>query len=246
LKRPPAKYAIATELIITRPLVICGDGWDTIVRANSDRMASVFLVQRGGDGIEFCDFRLEGSKSRAGGTPQRAIHFNGARNGVVRNVAFSGPADGTGFNFGVVVTGMHSSGARVLDSRFERLVSSSGNGTAVLIEASSFNRVCGNLIDGSAFHNADGAPAAAIFLSAFAGGSGSSDNLIANNIIRDHRQAGIAINSTTYFQFPGPLGACDRNNHRGQRHFQLPIRQRRRRGERNRTGGQFVGESNPQ
>ena len=211
LTPPRKKYAVATEVIITKPVAITADGWDTVVRADSDRMAAVFRVQGDGDGTVFSNFRLEGSKSRKGGVPQRAIHFNGATDGLVRSVVISGPAPGTGFNFGVVITGAHSNRTRVLDSRIERLVSSSGNGTAVLIEASSFNRVSGNVIHGSEFNNADRAPGAAIFLSAYAGGDGSADNVVSGNLISDHRQAGIAVNSITYFEFAGRLGACDRN-----------------------------------
>src|SRR5207247_4436531 len=51
----------------------------------------------------------------------------------------------------------------------------------------------------------------AVFLSAAIKGVGSVDNTISNNIIHDHPQVGIDINSTTYFEFAGPLGACDRN-----------------------------------
>ena len=57
-----------------------------------------------------------------------------------------------------------------------------------------------------------GDPAAAIFMSAFAGGNGSCDNTIVENAVLQHPQVGIAMQSTTYVEFRGPLGACDRND----------------------------------
>lgn len=210
LNTPTIKYAIATGIIINKPITVSGDGWSTIVRANSNSITSIFTVGAGGDGSSFSNFRIEGSKNGAGGTVQRGIYFNGAKNGLVQNVLFSGPTAGTGLNFGVDINSIDSGGARIQSNKFERLVSSSGNGAAILIEASSFNQVMNNVIDSSEF-NAATPPSAAIFLSAQIGGVGSTDNVIANNIIHDHPQVGIAINSTTYFEFGGNLGACDRN-----------------------------------
>ena len=207
---PRDKYAVATKIRITKPVMICGAGWASIVRANGP-VDAVFEINAGGDGSIFKDFRLEGSKSGRGGTIQRGIYFNGAKDGLVQNVCFSGPDCRTGLNFGVDIHGVASGRTRVLYNRFERLVSSSGNGSSVLIEYSNFNSVVGNVMDGSEFNNADGSPGAAIFLSATTSGTGSTDNYIGHNRIHDHAQVGIALNSATYTEFPGNLGACDNN-----------------------------------
>ncbi len=211
VQTPAVKYAIATKVTITKPVWFLGEGPGTIVRANA-ALTAIMEANAGGAGSRFEGLRFEGNKTGVGGTVQRGVYLNGAQRCVVTGCVFSGPVSGTGLNFGVDINGVNSGQSTVIGNRFERLVSSTGNGTAVLIEVSNFNLVEDNEIDGSEFNNADGAPGAAIFLtSSSSGGVGSVDNKILNNRIHNHPQAGIDINSTTYCQFSGNLGACDHN-----------------------------------
>ena len=211
LSQTGSKYLINTKVTITKPVHLFGDGWSSVVRTSSTAITAIFEVNAGGNGSIFQTFRIEGGKSASGGTVQRGIYFNGAKDGLVQHVNFSGPNSTTGLNIGVDINGVSSGRTKVLYNRFERMVSSTGNGTAVLIELSNFNHVIGNVVDGTEFNNADGGPGAAISLTAEVGGVGSVDNVIAYNRVHDHKQVGISMNSTTYFEFAGNLGACDRN-----------------------------------
>lgn len=212
-KAPTSKYAIATKVTITKPCLIYGDGWGSIVRANG-AIVAIFEVNDGGEGTTIRDLRLEGNKAAAAGTLLRGIEIDGATDCTVQNVLFSGPDVTHGLNFGVDIIGQASNRTKVLYCRFERLVSSSSNGTAILCEYSSHNKFIGNTIDSSGFIAADSSAGAAIFLSATvaSGGIGSTHNLVALNYISAHPQPGISINSTTYYEFANQLGECSNNS----------------------------------
>lgn len=207
---PTTKYAIATTITITKPVRVVGRGWGSILRANGS-ITAIFTVNDGGEGSIFEKMRLEGNKTATGGTILRGIEINGATDCTVRDVLFSGPNATTGLNFGVDIVGATSNRTKVLNCRFERLASSSGNGSAVLVEGSSYNQIVGNDIDASEFNNFDSAPGAAIALTQLVSANAASDNFIAFNVIHGHPQAGISIGSTSYTQFANQLPAGSRN-----------------------------------
>jgi parallel beta-helix repeat protein len=206
-----SKYAIATMLTLTKPVTIEGDGWGTILRANG-AITAIVECSAGSDGSVIQDLRLEGNKSASGGTVQRGVSISGATYITVLRCLFSGPAAGTGLNFGVTVDGDTSGYARILYNRFERGVSSSGNATAILLEYTSYCHVIGNTIDGASVTNADSGVSAAIFLTQNHSPSrGCTYNLIQGNKITGWPQVAIDVGSTTYFEFAGTLGANFRN-----------------------------------
>lgn len=204
------KYAVATKVTLTKPCCVMGGGWNSIIRANG-AITAIFEFQSGSDGSVVQDLRIEGNKAASGGTIQRGVYINGAKYITIQRNRFSGPSANVGLNFGVDVLGDNSGYARILSNRFERGVSSSGNGTAILLEYTSYVHVIGNVIDGSTLYNADSGVSAAILLSQEAGGNGCQYCLLQNNKIHDWPQVGIDVGSTTYFEFSANLGQNYRN-----------------------------------
>ena len=201
-----ATIVLDAPFVVTKPLRLYGDGTATVLKAGGSIESFIEVVA---DGVSLEDLRLEGSKSGVGGTIMRGVLVRG-RDCSIRRVAFSGTAKGHGLNFGV--DAVSAVGLRVEECRFERGVSSDNNGAAILLEASQRSTLSRNVIDSSEFVAADGIPSAAIMLSAFAGGLGCVDNVIEENEVLNHPQVGIAMQSTTYVQFRGPLGECSRND----------------------------------
>jgi parallel beta-helix repeat protein len=205
-------YVIGTKLAFTKPVFVLGDGWGSMVQAQ-EGITAVFGIGAGADGSILYAFKIMGDKGATGGTLQRGVEIDGAMDCIIKQLCFSGPDSTHGLNFGVDVIGQSSNRTKVLFSKFERMVSSSGNGTAILNEFSSYNQYIGNYITGAEFNNAYGSAGAAVFFSATynGGGIGSTHNYAAHNRIYAHPQAGFAINSTTYNEFPGNLGECSEN-----------------------------------
>lgn len=202
--QPPSKFAIATQVVFTKPTRLFGDGWGSIIRANGS-ITRIFLFSTSSDGSVVEDMRIEGNKTASGGTILRGVEVNGAKDCMVRNVLFSGPNATTGLNFGVDIVGANSDRTRVVNCRFERLCSSSSNGSSVLIEGANYCLVAFNDVDGTQFNNFDAGAGASIFLSQLVGATGSSYNVIVGNTIHDHPQIGISGGSTSYTQFASQL-----------------------------------------
>jgi hypothetical protein len=207
---PAGVHVVDSTVTFTKPVRVVGDP-GAVVRAGSGELTTVFRVYIGGEGSVFERFRLEGAKSAAGGAVHRGIQFDQVARCRVEGVTFSGPTPGTGFSFGVDVNTEYAHSSQIRGCRFERLVSSTGNGTAILIAGASSCVVADNEIDGVEFGNHDGFPGAAIFLAGQVARPGASDCLVRDNVIRRHPQVGIAVNSTTYVQFGGTVGECTRN-----------------------------------
>jgi parallel beta-helix repeat protein len=200
------KYRVATKITLTKPVKIVGAGKGSVLYGR-DGISAIIELNAGAAGAVLSHLRLEGSKAAAGGVDQRGVYINGATDVTVQFCDFSGPSNGIGLNFGIDVYSTTSSRARLLFNQFDRPVSSAANGTAILLEFTTFCTVVGNTIDGTAF-NAASTAAAAVFLSSAIGGTGCEHNWIAHNTIHDWPQPGIDCNSTTYFQFSGNLGQC--------------------------------------
>lgn len=201
-----ATIVMDSTFVVAKPIHIYGDGTSTILKAGGSIGSFIEVVA---DGVSLEDLRIEGSKSGVGGTIMRGVLVRGS-DCSIRRVAFSGSAKGSGLNFGI--DAVSAVGLRIEECHFERGVSSDNNGAAILLEATQRSTLSRNVIDSTEFDAADGIPSAAIMLSAFAGGLGCVDNVIEENDVHNHPQVGIAMQSTTYVQFRGPLGECSRND----------------------------------
>ncbi len=207
---PAGTYVVGSPIAVSRPVRLVGEGKASILQARGDPGA-VLAFRGGADGSSAGSLAIHGSKSGAGGTVQVGVSIAGAGGCTVRQVTFSGPAPGTGLNFGLLVEGQESGGTRVLFCRFERLVSSSSNGTAIEIADSKGNQIFGCEVDGTELHRADGGAGAAIMFAPALGGGSASGNYVGHCLILNHPQVGIAFNSTTYAEFPGNLAGADGN-----------------------------------
>ena len=211
---------LSKSFVITKPIRLHGDGVGSILQ-EAPGAALTALIEVQAPGVVIEDLQLVGMKSGVGGVIHRGVLVRGTgtvrgvrrqvKDVSIRRVLFTGPSNGTGFNFGVDAVAAH--GLRIEECRFERGVSSDNNGAAILLEGSQSCTLLRNKIDATEFVAADGIPSAAIMLSAFAGGIGSSDNTIEENTILNHPQVCIAQQSTTYAQFRGALGECARNRY---------------------------------
>lgn len=208
---PRGTWNVSSNLVIAKKVRIFGEGMSSIVRASGTSLTAVFEMNAGAALTSVSDLQIQGSKTTVGGSIQRGVYINGAKDCVVTRCLFSGPNASTGLNFGVDVNGAASARAKIIDNRFERLVSNPSNGTAILLEATSECIVSGNVVDSSEFVNPTASPAAAIFLSQTGDGLACTDNWIKSNRIINHPQVGIAIGSTTYAQFQVNLGENSNN-----------------------------------
>ena len=133
---------------------------------------------------------------------------------MVADCFFSGPPVKvvTGLNFGVDLNQAHRS--TVIRCRFERMISSGGNGTSVLIEFANECEIRDCRIDGSEFNRSDGTAGAAIQITSSTS-LGSSNNRIIGNTIRSHPQVAIDIGSSTKKRMVArdgsTLAACEYN-----------------------------------
>lgn len=209
---PDGTYRIASSISIAKPLKVTGNGWASILKANNTTLTSIIDLTSGGDGSEFRDFQIQGSKTGAGGGIQRGILINGPDDVLIERVLFTGPNSNTGLNFGVDIVGPNSERNTVQHCYFRRLVDSGGHGTSILIEFSSWNKILYNDLDYSDFVSGSGPGAAIQLTSSMSYATGSGNNTISHNRIYKPQQAGIAIGSTTYSEFQGTsLGANELN-----------------------------------
>ena len=206
---PQGTYRLSDKIQVSKPVRFMGCGWSSILKANGTQTAVLEFVA-GANGSSVENLAIYGNKAALGGYIQRGVHFNGAKRCLVVDCLFSGPAVGTGLCIAVDVQGSASAENRIFFNRFERLVSSGSNGTAVLLEYTSYCQVVGNIIDGTDSTSYDAA-SAAIFLTAESTGTGCTDNTVSLNVIKATKGVGIAINSSTYAEVQGQLGACERN-----------------------------------
>lgn len=183
------------NLIVQKPIRYVGDGAATVLRTLDPTAQEMFRTYSAR--TSFADFAIEGTKNTVGGTI-RGINIY-APKCAVRRVLFSG------LNIGIDLEPV-AHAAIIDECEFERLVSSSGGGCAILLEGVSDCRVSRNRVDSSGFQNLDGTPSAAIFFSQILGGSGPIDNEVVGNTIKDHPQVGIACGSTTYADWNTVLG----------------------------------------
>lgn len=199
---PRGTYLVSSNLVVTKPLSFIGGGSGSSLKASGTSLTAILEFQAGSSRSTVFGLNFLGSKTNCSLEYQRGVYFNGAAHCTVERCLFSGPNSSTGLNFGVDVNGQSSNFTRILYCDFERMVS----GTAILLEATDYNHIYGCRVDSSDYV-ISGPPGSAIFLSATVG-QGSSNNYVGYCTIKDHPQAGIDINSTSY---SGQLGPCDRN-----------------------------------
>ena len=150
---PLGTYLISSNIKTgARPVIFRGQGRASILKARGTSLTAILEMNHAsaaGSRVSLLTFH--GSKTGGTGEIQRGVYAHGAANCVVSECTFSGPTADvvTGLNFGVDLYRAH--GSRVVDCRFERMVSSGGNGTSVLIEMTDNCEVRGCSIDGSKF-----------------------------------------------------------------------------------------------
>jgi len=206
---PKGTYLVSSNLVSTKQLYFLGAGRGSVLKASGTGLTAIVEMQSGAAGSVVENLAFYGSKTGVSGQIQRGVYINGSKKCTTRFCFFSGPNSSTGLNFGVDINGQNSNQTRVLFCDFERLVSSSGQGTAVLVEASDHNFIYGCDVDSSEFTAAASASSAIFFASTI--GQGSNDNYIGYCRIQSHPQVGVSINSTTYNETQGSLGECNRN-----------------------------------
>ena len=225
---PLGTYLISSNIKTgARPVIFRGQGRASILKARGTSLTAILEMNHAsaaGSRVSLLTFH--GSKTGGTGEIQRGVYAHGAANCVVSECTFSGPTADvvTGLNFGVDLYRAH--GSRVVDCRFERMVSSGGNGTSVLIEMTDNCEVRGCSIDGSKFNRRDGTAGAAIQITSSTS-EGASNNRILGNTIRAHPQVAVDIGSSTKKRMVGPdgstLAACrynviEQNDIRGSTH----------------------------
>lgn len=207
---PPGTYIVTSPLVIDAPVQIRGAGPSSILRAASGHF-DLIKLRSAATGARLSDFQIQGAATsendrqvailteESAGVPTRV---------TIDHLMISGPNPRTGCNVGIQLDrGAHD--WDISHNTFSRLIgTSSGHGYGILVAAADRNIISQNHFEGTIHQGRH-----AVYLS-----SGSSYNMVVNNIARDLNYEAIAIYSTKdqpACQFNQISGNTIRNFNRG-------------------------------